>query len=117
MNKKRFYENFIFRVILLLFVLNISSSILPGGGIQSYGLFGEMTAISVSYNQAIVIQSSPHNSKSKIRSKKIIILKLVEIQYTSLLILLAIRSLRYLNYLLPFKCQVTPVVLKVRMNH
>ncbi|MDF2611803.1 MAG: hypothetical protein K0R92_3277 [Lachnospiraceae bacterium] len=117
MKKARLYENLFFRVVLLLFILNISSSVLPGGGIQSYGLLGEMTAVSVSENQATVIQSNPNNRNLKIQSKKVLNIDLIEIQFAWITLLLVIHGLRYLIYLLSFKCQVTPVVLKVRMNH
>lgn len=110
--KKRIY-----RVLILLLMINFSNSVLPGSFILSYGLYGELVSVSAAENQESAVYPSAAKDKPdrpcKTRAGK----ELKQLQYTLLLFVIAIRMIRYLQYRTKCGNDKTPVGLKVRMNN
>jgi hypothetical protein len=110
-------QKIVFRFFILLITISVSFSILPGGIIPSYGLFGEITSFYVIENQISGIQSNPIKANSNKQYKTRIDKKEQKAQYERLLLLTAILCMLYLKYLPIFLNFITPAALKVRMNN
>lgn len=117
MKKINLSKKAIFRVLIFLFTINVSISVLPGGIVQSYGLFGELLSVSVAENQESGIRAKAVKGKSDKRYKTIINKEQQRVQYVWPLLAIIILSILYLQYWLTFSNYETPVVLKVRMNN
>jgi len=115
---------------MLLFAINVSFGILPGGIIPSYGLFGEVASFAAEENQESGIQPSSNkrnlnkrnpnkNKQNKGNLKKRVISltnkKKQKAQYAWVMLII-ILFIHYLQYWLVYSDEVTPVGLKVRMN-
>jgi hypothetical protein len=109
-------QKILFRIIIFFFTVNISFCVLPGGIAYSYGLFGEMTSLSVAENQNNVIQSNPIKYNVNQQNKTIINREQRKAQYAWLLMIILL-SVYHLRCWLTASNYVTPVILKVRMNH
>lgn len=110
-------KKIVFKVLIILFTINVSFCILPGEIIPSYGLFGEVTSFFAVENQESGIQSNPIKSISNKRYKALINNEQQKVLYEWLVLIITILSMLYLLYWLIFSNYITPVVLKVRMNN
>ena len=123
-------KKIIFKFFMLLFAINVSFGILPGGIIPSYGLFGEVASFAAEENQESGIQPSSNkrnlnkrnpnkNKQNKGNLKKRVISltnkKKQKAQYAWVMLII-ILFIHYLQYWLVYSDEVTPVGLKVRMN-
>lgn len=97
-------------------MFQVSISVLPGGLVQSYGFFGELSAVVVEDNQSSGIVDKI-KSKLNISTKPEIKNKVKRIHFLWLLILIVSISICYLTHLLNFLNFKTPVIMKVRMNN
>ena len=111
------FRKMIFKVFLILFAMNVSFCILPGGFLPSYGLFGEITSFYAAENQESNIQSNPAKCNSNKQYKVRINSEQQIVLYKWLVLLIAILFMLYLQHCLIFSKYRTPVVLKVRMNN
>lgn len=112
---------------MLLFAINISFGILPGGIIPSYGLLGEVASFATEENQESVIQSNPYKKSLNKRNlnkrnlKKVVIPltnnKKQKAQYVWLMLIIMILFIYYLHYWYIYSVDKTPVALNVRMNN
>jgi hypothetical protein len=110
-------KKLLYKFFILLITVNVSLSILPGGIIPSYGLFGEITSFSALENQDSTIESNPIKRNSNQRYKALINKEQQKVQYAWLLLIIIILSIHYFQYWHIFSNYVTPVLLKVRMNN
>ncbi len=117
MKKTKLSKRAIFRIFILLFTMTVSVGVLPGGIVQSYGLFGELSSVFVVKNQESGIQAKAVKGISDKRYKTIINKEQQRVQYEWILLAIIIFSVHYLQYWLTFSNYKTPVVLKVRMNN
>lgn len=98
-------------VFLFLFSICITITVIPGLGVPSYGLFGDITSTCVSEEtteQMIVSNSYKH--------QKTVEQSVYHIFCAWFAILIAIVFLRYASYALRLPNQETIVTLKVRMD-
>lgn len=115
MNGRILSKKVLFRAFILLFMVDISVSVLSDGIALSYGLFGELKAFSTVERQESSILAKPF----RINPGKV--LKLIEkkaeqiARYSWLLLIVIILSVYCLRYFCP--SFITPVALKVRMNN
>jgi hypothetical protein len=107
----------IFKIYIILFSINISFCILPGGILPSYGLFGELTSFYAVEYQESGIQSNPIKNISNKQYKARINNEQQKVLYEWLVLIITLLSMLYLLYWLIFSNYITPVVLKVRMNN
>ncbi len=110
-------KKIIFKVFIILFTINVSFCILPGGIIPSYGLFGEVASFFAVENQESSIQSNPIKGISNKQYKARINNEQQKVLYEWLVFIIAILSMLYLQHWFVFSDYITPVVLKVRMNN
>lgn len=110
-------KKLILNAFLILFTINVSFCILPGGIIPSYGLLGEVTSFFAVESQENGIQSNPIRSGSNKQYKERINNEQQKVLYEWLVLIITILSMLYLQYWLIFSNYITPVVLKVRMNN
>ncbi|MBS5934060.1 MAG: hypothetical protein KIC94_14465 [Clostridiales bacterium] len=123
-------KKIIFKFFTLLFAINVSFGILPGGIIPSYGLFGEVASFAAEENQESDIQPNtnkrnlnkrnPNKSKQnkgnlKKRVTSLTNKKKQKAQYAWVLLII-ILFIHYFKFRLIYSDEVTPVGLKVRMN-
>ena len=133
-------KKIIFKFFTLLFAINVSFGILPGGIIPSYGLFGEVASFAAEENQESGIQPNtnkrnlnkrnlnkrnlnkrnPNKSKQnkgnlKKRVTSLTNKKKQKAQYAWVLLII-ILFIHYFKFRLIYSDEVTPVGLKVRMN-
>jgi len=117
MKRLVFSEKILKKIVIYLFTINISLSVLPGGFTGIYGLFGEMTSVTVVEHQESVIRSKPIKNISIKNGKVIINNEINKALYAWLLRIIIISSICYLLYWLYLNYYATPVALKVRMNN
>lgn len=108
MNRKK---QLVVKTMILLFTVSVSVAAVPGTGIHSYGLFGEIKTISINdNNKEVVISAIPHSIKS---ANKVISLNVFNIWFE---IVIAIILLKYTMFWVKLPCFKTIVSMKVRMN-
>lgn len=127
MERSIFPKKIILEFFMLLFAINVSFSILPGGIIPSYGLFGEVASVSSEENQESGIQSKPSKrnlnkrnlTKSNLKKRVIPLTgkKKHKVQYVWRMLIIMIFFSHYLQYWHIYSSDSTPVGLKVRMDN
>lgn len=127
MERPIFSKKIILKFFMLLFVVNVSFSILPGGIIPSYGLLGEVASVSSEEIQESGIQSKPSKrnlnkrnltkSNLKKRGTPLTGKKKHKVQYAWLTLIIMILFIQYLKYWHIYSNDSTPVGLKVRMDN
>ncbi len=115
MNGRILSKKVLFRAFILLFMVDISVSVLSDGIAPSYGLFGELKAFSAVERQESSILAKPFRINPG-KGLKLIEKKAEQIaRYSWLLLIVIILSVYCLRYFCPGF--ITPVALKVRMNN
>lgn len=108
-------KKILFKAFILLFMIDISFSVLSDGITRSYGLFGELKAFSAAERQESSILAKPVRINSG-KGLKLIVKKAEQIvRYAWLLLIVIILYIYCLRYFCPDF--ITPVALKVRMNN
>lgn len=116
MNRTLSVQKVLFKIFLFLFTLNMSFYVLPGDLVQSYGLLGEVSSYISVENQDSFIQSNPIKYKSDNQYRAYHNNIQQRTQYL-LLITILLLYFYYQRYLPTIHKHITPIILKVRMNH
>ncbi|WP_029503522.1 hypothetical protein [Lachnoclostridium phytofermentans] len=110
-------KKFIYRIFILLFMIDISFSVIPSGIIQSYGLFGELTSnVAVEKQERSILSKSIKYSIKK-RYKPKPVREQMKLEYEWLLLVIIIILIKYLMSGVILSKVKTPVVMRVRMNN
>lgn len=117
MKKSLLSNEILYKIFILLFMLDISITVIPSGIVQNYGLFGELTSFAAEDNQESSIHSKPIKSVDKKRNTTTSNRVQRKSDYLWYLFAIIIIITSYLMSGLILSNTITPVVLKVRMNN
>lgn len=117
MDKSSLTKKILYKIFILLFMIDISFTVIPSGIVQNYGLFGELTSFTAQDYQESSIQSKPIKLVNNKRITTIYNRVQRKSDYLWYLFLMIIMITSYLMSGLILSNGITPVVLKVRMNN
>ena len=117
MDKSSLTKKILYKIFILLFMIDISFTVRPSGIVQNYGLFGELTSFTAQDYQESSIQSKPIKLVNNKRITTIYNRVQRKSDYLWYLFLMIIMITSYLMSGLILSNGITPVVSKVRMNN